>query len=180
MIIKPWKRKTLRFFTSFLIRMLTTRNGFLLRATDVFRTEWRHFQNTLMIYRLQSCGNDCSFNFPVRIEGPENVSLGDKVTMSPYVHIWGQGGVTIGNNTMIASHAAITSVTHNKNSSLYNEENLFSRVIIGSNVWIGTHAVILQGVEIGDNVIVGAGAIVTKNIPANTVVVGIPARKLGE
>ena len=49
-------------------------------------------------------------------------------------------------------------------------------IIIGRNVWIGSNATILQGVSIGDNSVVGAGAVVTKDVPANTVVGGIPAK----
>lgn len=49
-------------------------------------------------------------------------------------------------------------------------------VIIGENVWVGEHSRIQRGVTIGDNAIVAAGAIVTKNVPANTIVAGIPAK----
>ncbi|WP_278853885.1 DapH/DapD/GlmU-related protein, partial [Thomasclavelia spiroformis] len=47
---------------------------------------------------------------------------------------------------------------------------------IGKKVWIGSHATILPGVTIGDNAIVAAGAVVTKDVPANTVVGGVPAK----
>jgi acetyltransferase-like isoleucine patch superfamily enzyme len=98
--------------------------------------------------------------------------------MATFVHIWGHGGVTIGDNTLIASHTVITSITHNKSSRLYSDESLRLPIRIGKNVWIGTHAVILPGVEIGDNAIIGAGAVVTHNVPANTTVIGIPARAM--
>ncbi len=49
-------------------------------------------------------------------------------------------------------------------------------VVIGDNVWIGANAVILKGVEIGDNSVVATGAIVTRDVPANSVVAGNPAR----
>ena len=51
-----------------------------------------------------------------------------------------------------------------------------SKVIIGNNVWIGSGANILPGVSIGDNSIIGAGSVVIKDIPANSVAVGIPAK----
>ena len=47
---------------------------------------------------------------------------------------------------------------------------------IGNNVWIGSNATILQGVTIGDNAVIGAGAVVTKDVAANTIVGGVPAR----
>ena len=49
-------------------------------------------------------------------------------------------------------------------------------IVLGRNVWVGSNATILQGVTIGDNAIVGAGAVVTKDVPANTIVGGVPAR----
>lgn len=49
-------------------------------------------------------------------------------------------------------------------------------VVIGNNVWIGSNATILPGVTIGDNAVVAAGAVVTKDVPVNTVVAGVPAK----
>lgn len=50
--------------------------------------------------------------------------------------------------------------------------------IIGNNVWIGAGAIILAGVSIGDNSVIGAGSVVTKNVEADTVVAGNPAREI--
>ena len=49
-------------------------------------------------------------------------------------------------------------------------------IVLGKNVWIGSNATVLQGVTIGDNAVVGAGAVVTKDVAANTVVGGVPAK----
>ena len=57
-----------------------------------------------------------------------------------------------------------------------NKIDLFGKIEIGNNVHIGTNATIMSGVKIGDNCIVGCNAVVTKNIPDNSVVVGVPAR----
>ena len=51
-------------------------------------------------------------------------------------------------------------------------------IVLGKNVWVGSNSTILQGVTIGDNAVVAAGAVVTKDVPADTVVGGVPARKL--
>lgn len=56
--------------------------------------------------------------------------------------------------------------------------DLFGRIVVGNNVSIGINVTIMPGVTIGDNVIIGAGAVVTKNIPDNTVVAGVPARPI--
>ena len=90
--------------------------------------------------------------------------------------MWGQGKITIGNDCLIASHVSINSVTHDAKADLYTSTAIEKEVIIGNNVWIGSHAVILPGIKIGDNAIVGAGAVVTKDVPAGAVVVGVPAK----
>lgn len=51
-------------------------------------------------------------------------------------------------------------------------------IIIGNNVWIGGHSVIIGGVEIGDNSIIASGSVVTKDVPENTIFAGNPAKKL--
>jgi maltose O-acetyltransferase len=112
----------------------------------------------------------------VRFEGKEFISIGNNVSINAFVHIWGQGGVEIGDDSLIASHVAIVSVTHDSNARLYREKIITEKVTIGKNVWIGAHAVILQGITIGDNVIIGAGSVVNKDIPSNVTVAGVPAK----
>lgn len=126
--------------------------------------------------KLCKCGINVSIQYPCHLEGAESISIGDNVGIAPYVHIWGSGGVEIGDNSLIASHVAITSLTHDKNIHPYDAGLISKKVVIGKNVWIGTHAVILPGVTIGENSIIGAGTIVTKSIPKNSVVVGTPGK----
>jgi hypothetical protein len=63
-----------------------------------------------------------------------------------------------------------------KNTDYYREEMKGNRTIIGNDVWIGANAVIKKGVKIEDGAVIGAGAIVVDNIPAFSVVGGVPAR----
>lgn len=58
------------------------------------------------------------------------------------------------------------------------KENFSQPISIGNNVWVGAGVIILAGITIGDNAVIGAGSIVTKNVAANTVVVGNPAVKV--
>lgn len=90
--------------------------------------------------------------------------------------MWGSGGITIGNDVLIAAHASITSVTHDKAAACYRDSTVYAPVVIGDNVWIGSGAVILPGVTLGSGCIVGAGAVVTRDVPPRTVVTGVPAR----
>jgi maltose O-acetyltransferase len=125
---------------------------------------------------FKSCGTGLYVRFPVCIEGQQHISVGKNASINAFVHMWGHGGVTIGDDCLIASHASINSVTHDTDATLYRESVVERSVTIGNNVWIGTHAVILPGITIGNNAIVGAGAVVTKNVPDNAVVAGVPAK----
>nr|WP_317038809.1 DapH/DapD/GlmU-related protein [Sphingobacterium sp. CFCC 11742] len=87
--------------------------------------------------------------------------------------------VTIGDNVLL--HRGIKILTHDYSSrvflNLYHEfVPSHGRVTIGNNVWFGENCTVLKSVSIGDNCIIGYGSLVTKDIPANSVAVGIPAR----
>lgn len=85
--------------------------------------------------------------------------------------------VHIGDNCMLAPGVHIYTATHPLDAETRNSGVEFGKpVTIGHNVWIGGRAVINPGVTIGDNVVVGSGSVVTKDIPANAVVAGNPAR----
>ena len=89
------------------------------------------------------------------------------------------GLITIGDDVSITADVSI--LTHDFCSSVFRQKYYDyvpgrSKVVIGNNVYIGQKAMILRGVTIGDNVIIGAGAIVTKDIPSDSVVAGVPAR----
>lgn len=130
------------------------------------------------IDKFKKCGQNFHLQEPFYFTGYENIEIGDNVAIAAFTHIWGEGGVTIGNDVLVASHTAITSITHNPNSNIFSSENIFKPVKIGNNVWIGTHTVIFPGVTIGNNCIIGAGSIVNKNVPDGEVYAGVPAREL--
>jgi maltose O-acetyltransferase len=132
----------------------------------------------ILIYknRFLNFGNKNVIYFPIKIEYPEGVSIGNNVSINSYVHIWGTGGVKIGNNVMIASHACITSATHDYNKEDMIKVQVLRNVEIQDNVWIGTGAIIMPGVIIGEGSVVGAGSVVTKNVPSRSIVIGSPAK----
>lgn len=85
------------------------------------------------------------------------------------------GGVTIGNNVLIGPRVNLVSENHPVEPS--QRGFLIGKpVTICDNVWIGAAATILPGVTVGENAIVGAGSVVTRDVPANTIVAGVPAR----
>ena len=85
--------------------------------------------------------------------------------------------IHIGDNCMLAPGVHIYTATHPLDPVDRNSGQEYGKpVIIGHNVWIGGRAVINPGVTIGDNAVVASGAVVVKNVPANAVVGGNPAR----
>ncbi|MFT3782012.1 MAG: DapH/DapD/GlmU-related protein [Nibricoccus sp.] len=132
----------------------------------------------LIRQQLASCGDNVSFRLPLVINNPDQVRIGNRVSLNAFLHIWAHGGVSIGDDTMIASHVAISSLTHDSAAKRYSDTLISKPVMIGKNVWIGAHAVILPGVTIGDGAIVGAGAVVTRDVAPGITVVGVPAAPL--
>lgn len=132
-----------------------------------------------LISSLKSCGKNPFIGPQCIIRCSHNLEMGNNVCINTFTHIFADGGVQIGDNTLISANCSIGSITHVSNSANRLKNPLiYKPVIIGKNVWIGMGAVILPGVSIGDHAIVGAGAVVTKNVPPQTVVVGNPAKFL--
>jgi maltose O-acetyltransferase len=126
--------------------------------------------------KLGAFGVDCNIYPSVVIHSPKSVIIGDRVNIAEFVHIWGGGGVQIGNDVAIASHVVIASQTHDKNAQLFSDSQRMMHVKIGKNVWIGSGAVILPGVRIGEGSVIGAQAVVTGDVPPRSVVLGVPGR----
>ena len=109
----------------------------------------------------------------------KNIKLGRGVFINEGCCFQDQGGIEIGDNVLIGQQVVIATLNHDLAPD--KRANMIpAPVKIGNNVWIGAHATILAGVTIGDNAVVAAGAVVTKDVPANAVVAGVPAKKIKE
>lgn len=103
------------------------------------------------------------------------IRLGRHVFINHACSFLDLGGITIEDDVMIGPRVNITSENHP--ADITNRKTLVpGAVFIKQNVWIGTAATILPGVTIGENSVVAAGSVVTKDVPANTVVAGVPAK----
>lgn len=105
----------------------------------------------------------------------KNISLGKNVFLNTGCIFQDCGGITIGDKTLIGQNVVLSTLNHgfepeNRNTTYP------SPIVIGQNVWIGANATIVPGVTIGDNAIIAAGAVVTKDVPENVVVGGVPAK----
>lgn len=108
-----------------------------------------------------------------------HVSIGERSWFGPFCLVYGNGGVDIGSNVLVAAHTSINTVSHNSRRCdiPINDQGLsLDPVVIEDDVWLGLHVVVLQGVRIGRGSIVGAGSVVTKDIPPWSIALGTPAR----
>ena len=105
----------------------------------------------------------------------KNITVGENVFINACCHFQDHGGVTIGDGCQIGHNVVFATLNH----GLAPEDRKTTYpapIVLGKNVWVGSNATILQGVTIGDNAVVGAGAVVTKDVAANAIVGGVPAR----
>ena len=107
----------------------------------------------------------------------KNITIGKDVFINSGCHFQDQGGIEIGDGALIGHNVVLATINHGLNPK-ENRKNHYAPIKIGAHVWIGSNATILPGVTIGDYAVVAAGAVVTQDVPAMTVVGGVPARVL--
>lgn len=149
-----------------------------------------------------SFGSGLTLEGPVDIGAARSIHLGNRVRLGKhlYLGVWSEGELIIGDDTyigrnsiilayqsviigsdcLIAPGCHITDVNHGTDpGELIRKQLLRSKPIrIGKDVWIGAGCSILPGVTIGDGAVVGARSVVTHDVPANAIVVGVPAKIL--
>lgn len=124
-------------------------------------------------------GSEVSDDFrvfaPFTTDFGKNIHLGRNVFINSGCRFQDQGGIYIGDNVLIGHNVVLATLNHEENPE--KRGNLIpSPIRIGNDVWIGSNATILPGVNVGDGAIIAAGAVVTKDVCQNTVVAGVPAR----
>lgn len=107
----------------------------------------------------------------------KNIHVGKHVFINMGCKFQDQGGIFIGDGTLIGHNVVLATLNHAM-SPQERGTMIPAPIHIGENVWIGSNATILPGVTVGDGAIVAAGAVVTKDVPGNTIVGGVPARVL--
>ncbi len=132
---------------------------------------------------FKSVGDGVIFHHDVYILSGRNTELGNGVFVNRGATIDDRGPIIVGDHTMIAAGAILTTHGHildDFSKPLPFGGRTFSPITIGSNTVIGYNAVVMPGVTIGDRVIVSANSVVTKDLPDRWVVGGVPAAKIKE
>ena len=112
---------------------------------------------------------------PFYCEFGKNLTLGKRVFINLGCTFQDTGGITIGDDTLIGHGSVVTSLNHGVDPNKRGDM-IPAPVVIGCKVWLGARVTVVPGVTVGDGAIVGAGAVVTKDVPANAIVAGVPAR----
>ena len=129
--------------------------------------------HALMHSIFPGMGEGSHVSAPLTAVRPHCVRIGRNVIVMPGCLMMSAGGITIDDGAMIAANVQLISNNHD----LYERQVITCRPVhIGKNAWIGAGSTVLPGVTIGDNAVVGAASVVTKDVPADTVVAGNPAR----
>ena len=149
----------------------------IMNKLSKIKFEWRIYWNRIY-FRMMGAkiGERAVIYGPVYVSGYySNLVLGPYSRIGHWVTLGLRDKIIIGKNTHISGGVSIHTSTLIPNE-IPRKKHRASPVIIGDNVWIATNAIILPGVTIGNNSVVAAGAVVTKNVPPNTIVAGVPAR----
>jgi acetyltransferase-like isoleucine patch superfamily enzyme len=112
---------------------------------------------------------------PFYSEFGKNLTLGQNVFINMGCRFQDTGGITIGDGSLIGHGSTLTTLDHGIDPDRRGDM-VPASVTVGSKVWLGASVTVVPGVTIGDGAIVGAGAVVTKDVPADAIVAGVPAK----
>jgi maltose O-acetyltransferase len=126
---------------------------------------------------LGAIGEETEIRPPLRVDYGTQLSIGARCFANFGLVALDVAAITIGDDVQIGPHVQLLTPTHPVEPGPRRDKwEAAAPITIGNNVWLGGGAIVLAGVTIGDNTVVGAGAVVTRDLPANVVAVGNPAR----
>jgi maltose O-acetyltransferase len=181
---------------SLVIRFLRRASGAVLERLSACGREFTEWYQALLRALPGELGcwvRNCSYGFRgspgvrvlshVIIYNPQKLKIGADTGISPCCQIHAGGGVVIGRDVLIGPNVMIWSKSHNWRESsiaIRLQGWRLEEIVIEDDVWIGAGAIILPGVRLARGTVVAAGAVVTRSTDANTVVAGIPARRIAK
>ncbi|MFE7215803.1 sugar O-acetyltransferase [Streptomyces sp. NPDC001698] len=122
-------------------------------------------------------GEQAHLRPPLHVDYGSNITVGARTFVNYNLTALDVAAITIGEDCQIGPGVQLLTPTHPLEPQPRRDKlEAAQPITIGDNVWIGGGAIVLPGVTIGDNSVIGAGAVVTKDVPANVVAVGNPAR----
>ncbi|GAA0464559.1 sugar O-acetyltransferase [Parasphingorhabdus litoris] len=148
-----------------------------LRAYNRTTAEDHDIRRPLLSEHLGAIGKRATIRAPFYVDYGYNIFIGDNVFLNFGCVLLDVCKIEIGTHTQIGPGVQIYTADHPRDSEERRAGIEFGKPIsIGSNVWIGGHAIILPGVSIGNDSIIGAGSVITRDVVEGTSVAGNPAR----
>jgi maltose O-acetyltransferase len=130
---------------------------------------------------LGELGEDAVIRPPLYVDYGENIRVGARTFANYNLTALDVAPITIGADCQIGPNVQLLTPTHPVDPQPRRDKLEAAKpIVIGDNVWLGGGVIVCPGVTIGENTVVGAGAVVTKDLPANVVAVGNPARVIRE
>ena len=134
-------------------------------------------RNEMLQQMLGQADADTFINQPFHCDYGKHIRVGKRFFANFCLTVLDEALVTFGDDCFVGPNVSIYTACHSTNPVERNTRQEWAKpVTIGNNVWIGGSVTILAGVTIGDNCTIGAGSVVTRDIPANSVAIGNPAR----
>jgi maltose O-acetyltransferase len=131
----------------------------------------------VLVQLLGGVGIDVHIKPPLFVDYGFNITIGSGSFVNYGLVALDVGRITIGRDVQIGPNVQLLTPTHPLEPELRLAKYEAAKpIVIGNNVWLGGGAIVLPGVTIGENSVIGAGAVVTRDVPANVVAVGNPAR----
>ncbi|MFG6197649.1 sugar O-acetyltransferase [Nonomuraea sp. JJY05] len=131
----------------------------------------------LLTELLGAVGEGTEIRPPLRVDYGSHIRIGARSFANFGLVALDVAPITIGDDVQIGSYVQLMTPTHSLDPELRRAKwEAAEPITIGDNAWLGSGAIVLGGVTIGENTVVGAGAVVTRDLPANVVAVGNPAR----
>ena len=168
--------KYTKIIMNFLIRDIPIHLVNLIMALFPNHLITNRIRGCLMRPFIGKCGKRIQIGRGVIINNPGNLRMGDDCYISHYCYIQAKGGIALGNNVIIGPMSVIASSNHIIENGKVINRGVSAPIKIGNGTWCGGHVIITSGITIGDSVVVAAGAVLTKDVPSNTRVAGIPAK----
>ncbi|MBV7673626.1 sugar O-acetyltransferase [Streptomyces halstedii] len=133
----------------------------------------------LLAELLGSLGEDAEVRPPLQVDLGSNITLGARTFVNFNLTALDVAAITVGDDCLIGPNVQLLTPTHPLEPQPRRDKlEAALPITLGDNVWLGGGVIVCPGVTIGDNSVIGAGSVVTRDVPANVVAVGNPARPI--
>jgi galactoside O-acetyltransferase len=147
------------------------------KMVEKFSLRQRAWKLAILKRAFSSCGDNIYIGENCYFWPPSGMHLGSNIQINSLTHIYSGGGMFIEDGVLIGANCLIATASHPVDcTDRIEKPTTAAPVHIKRNAWLGTGCIILPGVTIGENAVVGAGSVVVKDVPANSVCVGNPAK----